>query len=138
MLFGNVMANNPSRFVNEIKGACIEFEQESSPFTSFGSSAYESGNFGRSSSSFAGFQDTYKKSYDTLHKKPSSSNPWGTAQKKTQSSSFSVGERVRHKVFGVGTIMRTTPMGNDTMLEISFATVGTKKIMANFAKIEKE
>jgi len=28
-------------------------------------------------------------------------------------------------------------MGNDSLLEIAFDTVGTKKIMANFAKITK-
>ena len=34
-------------------------------------------------------------------------------------------------------VLKTTKMGNDTMLEIAFDSVGTKKIMANFAKIEK-
>jgi DNA helicase-2/ATP-dependent DNA helicase PcrA len=33
-------------------------------------------------------------------------------------------------------ILTATPMGNDTMLEIAFDKVGTKTLMANFAKME--
>jgi DNA helicase-2/ATP-dependent DNA helicase PcrA len=51
--------------------------------------------------------------------------------------SFSDGERVNHKVFGEGTVLDVQEMGNDSLLEVAFDKVGTKKIMANFAKIEK-
>ncbi|MCL1904028.1 MAG: UvrD-helicase domain-containing protein [Oscillospiraceae bacterium] len=47
------------------------------------------------------------------------------------------GERIKHKIFGDGTIIDVQEMGNDSLLEISFDGVGTKKIMANFVKIEK-
>jgi DNA helicase-2/ATP-dependent DNA helicase PcrA len=50
---------------------------------------------------------------------------------------FKQGERVTHKVFGTGTVLDVQEMGNDSLLEIAFEKVGTKKIMANFAKIEK-
>ena len=51
--------------------------------------------------------------------------------------SFAAGDRVKHKVFGEGTVVSARAMGNDCLLEIAFDTVGTKKIMANFAKVEK-
>ncbi|MCM1054947.1 MAG: UvrD-helicase domain-containing protein [Bacteroides sp.] len=51
--------------------------------------------------------------------------------------SFSAGDRIHHKVFGDGTVVSAKPMGNDNLLEIAFDTAGTKKIMANFAKVEK-
>ncbi len=51
--------------------------------------------------------------------------------------SFTAGDRIRHRVFGEGTVITAKTMGNDTLLEIAFDTVGTKKIMANFAKVEK-
>lgn len=54
---------------------------------------------------------------------------------KAQQQSFTVGERIIHKIFGEGTILKITPMANDTLLEIAFDTRGTKKIMANYAKI---
>lgn len=58
---------------------------------------------------------------------------------KTQSTGkvYSAGDRVLHKVFGTGTIVSAKPMGNDTMLEVSFEKVGTKVLMANYCKMEK-
>lgn len=50
---------------------------------------------------------------------------------------YSVGDRVLHKKFGEGTVVGVTPMAGDTMLEIAFDKVGTKKIFANFAKPKK-
>ena len=44
--------------------------------------------------------------------------------------------QVEHNTFGKGLILKVTPMGNDAMLEIAFDTVGTKKIMAGFAKLK--
>ena len=53
------------------------------------------------------------------------------------SGGMTVGDHVAHKAFGQGVIQKTTPMGNDTLLEIKFDKVGVKKIMQNFAKLEK-
>ncbi|MDE6426645.1 MAG: UvrD-helicase domain-containing protein [Ruminococcus sp.] len=50
---------------------------------------------------------------------------------------YSAGERVKHNVFGDGTVISSKPMGNDALLEIAFDTVGTKRIMANQAKLKK-
>ena len=51
--------------------------------------------------------------------------------------SYSVGDMVLHKVFGKGMVMSADKMGNDTLLEIAFDKAGTKKLMANFCKMEK-
>ncbi|MBR3971067.1 MAG: UvrD-helicase domain-containing protein [Ruminococcus sp.] len=56
---------------------------------------------------------------------------------KTSTATYEAGERVSHKLFGEGTVITATPVSNDYMLEIAFDKVGTKKIMANFAKITK-
>lgn len=50
---------------------------------------------------------------------------------------FECGARVNHKTFGVGTLISKTPMGSDFLLEVKFDKVGSKKIMANFAKLTK-
>ena len=62
-----------------------------------------------------------------------------SAQKPTAAAkaSFAPGDTVRHRVFGEGLVISAVNVGNDTLLEISFDNVGTKKIMANFAKLEK-
>lgn len=57
--------------------------------------------------------------------------------KKSVNADFSVGERVRHNVFGDGTVISVKKISNDAMLEVAFDSVGTKKLMANFAKITK-
>lgn len=52
-------------------------------------------------------------------------------------SGLAVGDPVLHKVFGQGMILSATRMGNDTLLEIAFEKVGTKKVFANYAKLKK-
>ncbi len=56
---------------------------------------------------------------------------------KTSAVTYEAGERVKHMLFGEGTIISAAPVSNDYMLEIAFEKVGTKKIMANFAKLTK-
>ena len=51
--------------------------------------------------------------------------------------SFAVGDRVRHSVFGEGTILSVANMAGDSLLEIAFDKVGTKKVMAQYARIRK-
>ena len=48
-----------------------------------------------------------------------------------------MGDRVSHRTFGEGCILTATPMGNDTLLEIAFEQVGTKRLMANFAAADQ-
>ncbi len=50
---------------------------------------------------------------------------------------FSTGDRVMHRIFGEGTVLSVNPKSNDTELEIAFDKVGTKRIMAKFAKMKK-
>ena len=61
----------------------------------------------------------------------------GSKKPATAAQSYSVGETVKHKAYGTGVILGMQKMANDTMLEIAFEKVGTKKIMANYAKLEK-
>ena len=50
---------------------------------------------------------------------------------------YSEGERVRHKKFGDGTIIKVQKFEKDAMLEIAFDSGETKRLMAAFAKLEK-
>ena len=50
---------------------------------------------------------------------------------------YRVGDTVFHKAFGTGIIVSATPMANDTLLEVAFDKVGTKKFFANFARLTK-
>ena len=59
-----------------------------------------------------------------------------SARNKT-SMNLSVGDRVKHMIFGEGVIVSTKELGADTLYEINFDKVGMKKLMATFAKLEK-
>jgi DNA helicase-2/ATP-dependent DNA helicase PcrA len=46
------------------------------------------------------------------------------------------GMRVRHQQFGVGTVVAIEDHGDDVKVTVRFAAVGTKKLLASFAKLE--
>ena len=124
MLFGSTTRNLPSRFVIEIPDALTERtgRQPASQrtFDSLVRGDYEDRNY-----SGNGY-------LSKINQKPK------TAEKpKAPTVSYNVGDSVMHKVFGQGVIVSSKPMGNDAMLEIAFQSAGTKKLMANYAKLQK-
>jgi DNA helicase-2/ATP-dependent DNA helicase PcrA len=46
------------------------------------------------------------------------------------------GVRVRHPLFGVGTVLRREGAGDELKLTVSFPGVGAKKLVARFAGLE--
>ena len=52
---------------------------------------------------------------------------------KAAAPAFALGDRVRHRAFGLGKIVKVSPMGGDALLEIAFDTVGTKRLMLRAA-----
>jgi DNA helicase-2/ATP-dependent DNA helicase PcrA len=61
---------------------------------------------------------------------PSASGPGGPAEP------MRPGVRVRHPLFGVGTVLRREGDGDDLKLTVSFPGVGAKKLVARFAGLE--
>lgn len=50
---------------------------------------------------------------------------------------FDAGDKVTHPIFGAGEILSAKQMGGDILYEIMFDKVGTKKLMATYAKLKK-
>ena len=50
---------------------------------------------------------------------------------------FSPGDRVRHAVFGDGTVLSAQKVGSDHIYEVAFDVAGTKKMMGSYAKLKK-
>jgi DNA helicase-2/ATP-dependent DNA helicase PcrA len=46
------------------------------------------------------------------------------------------GARVRHPLFGVGTVVRREGAGDDLKLTVSFLGIGAKRLVARFAGLE--
>src|SRR5690606_17807481 len=51
--------------------------------------------------------------------------------------SLQTGDRVRHKVFGEGTVVSCTRAGGDTVVTVAFPNQGVKKLLASVAPLEK-
>ena len=47
--------------------------------------------------------------------------------------SIKKGDQVRHKAFGDGMVLSVQPTGGDTLVEIAFDNVGTKRLMLKSA-----
>lgn len=58
-------------------------------------------------------------------------------QKPSTTPQFAAGDTVKHATFGVGVVMSARPMGGDVLYEITFEKVGTKKLMATYARLTK-
>lgn len=117
VLYGNKQYNRASMFIKELPKENIVKKESESFKSALSFSNKPSGNV-------------------SMAKQMSIFNSAKSSTQDTQS--YSVGERIRHKVFGAGTILTVQPMANDTLLEIAFDTKGTKKVFANFAKLKKE
>ena len=120
MLFGFTNRNLVSRFVKEIGKEYVEKID----------STVRDENAG-------GADEVIVQSVPKYSLKSELANRKAEQSKKSVNADFSVGERVKHNVFGDGTVISVKKISNDAMLEVAFDSVGTKKLMANFAKITK-
>ncbi|MCW6665633.1 DNA helicase PcrA [Aerococcaceae bacterium NML191219] len=50
---------------------------------------------------------------------------------------WSAGDKVMHKVWGEGTVVKVTKKGNETTLSVAFASQGIKELLAAYAPIRK-
>lgn len=114
MLFGATKYNPPSRFLEEIPEELLDCKEERPAVTS----ATEIPSFGGKISMSASF---------TTPKKPSAA---------AELPDYAVGDKVKHRKFGVGTVVAAQSMGKDILLRIAFAE-GEKKLLAAYAPIEK-
>lgn len=118
MLFGMTMRNPPSQFLEEIDKSLLE-EKTSRRQSKRGIPAGSA----ESVQSISLLQQQMAASKKRVYQ--------------AQPKEFHVGERVRHAVFGDGTVLSIIKMANDAMLEVGFDQVGTKRLMASHPKIKK-
>lgn len=112
MLYGQTATNPTSRFLREMDPDVLEKNEPERHAAPIGKSSAPKQT------------DAYFRYPDTR------SNP-------AADLSFVVGDRVKSFIHGEGTVLQVSPMGGDVLLEIAFDRVGTKKIMAKYARIRK-
>lgn len=131
MLYGSTTRNRVSRFLTEIPDDLLKKEGRK-PYARMqegaGWKAGETG-FDRGSSAFGDF------SAEARAKAAYSAHTASSAEPQP-ATLYSPGMRVKHKAFGEGKVVKCTPMGKDTLVEIIFDSAGMKKLMSNFAKLD--
>lgn len=125
MIFGMTNRNRVSRFVEEIPETLVEHTRS----RDYSARPVSMPNFGGA------------KPFGEAPKTKSVAEAGGFTPKPrvkpAPAGTYRVGDTVLHKTFGTGLIVSATPMANDTLLEVAFDKVGTKKLFANFARLTK-
>ena len=125
MIFGMTNRNRVSRFVEEIPEALVEHTRS----RDYSARPVSMPSFGGA------------KPFGEAPKTKSVAEAGGFTPKPrvkpAPAGTYRVGDTVLHKAFGTGLIVSATPMANDTLLEVAFDKVGTKKLFANFARLTK-
>jgi len=119
-VFGQRRLTQPSRFLEEIPSEALE---------------RSGGLFARGRAVGAGAT-----ARPTVRQAPPGSAATAAAPERTGTAlagdDFRPGVRVRHPLFGVGTVLRREGEGDDLKLTVSFPGVGAKKLVARFAGLE--
>ena len=124
MLYGQTRYNPPSRFIAEMPPECIDdLSAEKRRQREL-------------------MREQFRAEREAMKQKPQFRDGAGVKVEihkvEAPTVTFAPGTIVRHRTFGRGEIISATMMGGDVMYEIIFDDVGTKKLMASFAKLIKE
>ncbi len=119
LLYGKTLYNPRSRFLDEIgEGYKVEemLEQKPKYRTEFGEKT---------------------KKFTLSNEFTSKSSLTSEVGKTKKIETFTAGDRVKHYMFGQGTVLSVREMGADVLYEVAFDNFGTKKLMATYAKLQK-
>ncbi|MBS5581727.1 MAG: DNA helicase PcrA [Megasphaera sp.] len=115
-MYGRISAYLPSRFLDEIPQDLVEdYKRRSSmPDRSQG-------------------QVPSQQRLSILSKPIATNLP----KKRPVDSSWKAGDKVRHKLWGVGTVLEVIGSGENMQLRLQFPTKGTRQVVVKFAPLEK-
>jgi DNA helicase II / ATP-dependent DNA helicase PcrA len=121
-VFGDYQATIPSRFLDEIPATLMDRIEPASQAPRHGQYELRSPYGNRSGRPFRARE---------------TAEPAFSYESEDQSASgLRLGMRVRHKQFGVGTILAVDEQGDDYKVTVRFSVSGTKKLLAKFAGLE--
>ena len=122
-VFGEYRNTEPSRFIDEVPPALVrEIPGEGQGYrSSFLQPEFRPGSFFR-----------------PRPRRVREEQPAGFRYENEDQSlvTFAPGTRVRHPQFGVGTVLSIEQVGDDFKLTVKFSSVGQKRLIAKYAKLE--
>jgi DNA helicase-2/ATP-dependent DNA helicase PcrA len=128
-VFGEYKQAQPSGFLDEIPDELINRVEPAAPQPRWQATAYE-------------LRNPYARRHGAGGYPPRArdrDNRSFAYESEDQSASTDVrtGMKVRHRQFGVGTVIAVEDQGDDYKVTVRFAAVGTKKLMAKYAGLER-
>jgi DNA helicase-2/ATP-dependent DNA helicase PcrA len=124
-IFGDYQATEPSRFLDEIPSELMDRIEPAARSPRWSGTSYELRNpYGRRSGGGAS------------RIRELATSGYSYEAEDQSSSGMRAGMRVRHKQFGVGTVIAIEDQGDDFKVTVKFVSAGTKKLLASFAKLE--
>ena len=129
LLYGRYQHNAPSRFVSEIDQSLIEHVGQSFQTVIRSQNTRQQG---RKRSSQAARNVL-------LSQRPKGGSTGALKKKVTKNTdtNYTVGDKVDHRTWGVGTVVNVKGSGSDALLSIAFESQGIKELLASFAPISK-
>jgi DNA helicase-2/ATP-dependent DNA helicase PcrA len=123
-VFGDYQGTEPSRFLDEIPAELMDRVEPQPASPRWQATNYELRNpYARRGGGPSSVRETRPKSYAYENEDQSQSG-------------VRTGMRVRHRTFGVGTVMAVEDHGDDYKLTVRFASAGTKTLLASYAGLE--
>ncbi len=124
-VFGEYQSTEPSRFIDEVPGELVEriMPAYSSQQSNFAHAHYEfrTNPYGRGGRGARFKEESPKYSYE---------------DEDQSATGVRVGMRVKHAQFGVGVVLAVEEHTDDYKITVRFNSVGQKKLLARFAKLE--
>ena len=145
--FGQLVQNEPSRFIDEIPNEFLDrsfsgggMKNQTGAFDSWaGKSAFERMNRGFETSAFDSRgskpDGKQKPSYLTSNKPQAIEHVPSPDFKASDISNLQVGQKVEHQKFGFGEVIKMEGAAHNPIATVKFENNGEKKIMLNYAKL---
>lgn len=130
MVRGETHYNRLSRFVKEIPEDLLEKEEKLFSVKEEKDSAVQT--------AFKQAKQAFAQKPFTTYASPLMTGAKQFAVTKEKGLDYTIGDRVRHIKFGVGTVKDIVEGGRDYEVTVEFDTAGVKKMFATFAKLKKE
>ncbi len=145
-LYGNLQMNAPSRFMEDVPADLIQQEHVGGSRRSSGRGAGSTPRGGARPGSKSAWPPADRAGEDPPHRRSSAS--WGdgideepSPPRRAVQMPFQPGERVRHKVFGLGTIIKSEDSDGDEEVTVEFRDGRDqriqKKLIASYAGLER-
>ncbi|MHC5226837.1 DNA helicase PcrA [Enterococcus sp. LJL99] len=117
-LYGKTQYNRPSRFLNEIDEELLQ-------------------NEGRQTTTATPARTFDPKVFKPAYAQPTKKPVTNKVESGGESLDWQAGDKVKHKAWGTGTIVRVSGNAKDLELDVAFPEKGIKRLLAAFAPIEK-